>query len=61
MRSLQEVIKAIDICMNGKGCENCPYAIYDEDGFEDHLECYKPQEDSLEYLKQLEKETEKKA
>ena len=55
MKTLDEVIKALEICTNGKGCESgCPYAIYDEDGFEDHLECESMETDALHYLKTIE-------
>ena len=51
MKTLDEVIKAFDICTNSKGCKNCPYAVYDEDGFEMYLECSKKDTDALQYLK----------
>lgn len=51
MKTLDEVIKALDVCSTGKGCENCPYAVYDEDGFEEYLECGKMNVDALYYLK----------
>ena len=50
MKTLDEVITALDVCTNGKGCENCPYAVYDEDGFEEYTECEKLKTDALRYL-----------
>ena len=53
MKTLDEVIKGLDVCLNGKGCENCPYAVYDKDGFGEHFDCVKMQTDALHYLKHL--------
>ena len=50
MKSLDDVIKSFDVCMNARGCRNCPYAVYDEDGFEEYLECSKQEEDAFSYL-----------
>ena len=51
MKTLDEVITAIDVCSHGKGCENCCYRVVDEDGFEMYLDCPKKDEDALQYLK----------
>ena len=53
MKTLDEVITGLEVCSNGQGCENCPYAVYDEDGFEQYLDCEKMNTDALHYLKAL--------
>ena len=51
MKTLDEVIKAIDVCTNGKGCKYCCYRVVDEDGFEMYLDCPSKDKDALQYLK----------
>lgn len=51
MKTLDEVIKAVEVCSHGKGCEHCCYRVVDEDGFEMYLDCPKKDEDVLQWLK----------
>ena len=55
MKTLDEVITSLDVCINGKGCKNCPYAVYDEDEFEEYTECEKQRVDALHYLKEYQR------
>lgn len=53
MKTLDEVIKALDVCTQSKGCKLCPYSIYDEDGFNLYDDCPSMYNDALHYLKEL--------
>ena len=53
MKTLDQVITSLDVCINSKGCKNCHYAVYDEDEFEEYTECKKQKVDALHYLKHL--------
>ena len=58
MKTLDEVITALDICTNGKGCENCPYEVYDENGFEEYTGCEKLKTNALHYLREYRRDCE---
>ena len=51
MKTLDEVIKALEICIDPKGCGNCPYADYDG-----APGCFgEEREDALKHLKKYRK------
>ena len=51
MKTLDEVITALDVCTQSKGCKLCPYSIYDEDGFNLYDDCPSMENDALQWLK----------
>ena len=59
MKSLDDVINAIDVCSHGKGCEHCCYRIVNEDGFEMYLDCPEKDVDALHYLREYQIEKNK--